>query len=329
MALKNSDYEAVMRYYDGIRERHLRERDQRAAEVISKIPRIGLLDDEIAAKSLEAARMRIADPDADLSAYQAEMKRVRDEKTALLEARGYPGDYLDVTYDCPVCRDTGYAGGHRCKCFDRAAAEIVYGGGALRDVLKRENFDRFSFDVYSDKMTDEGMKMTPRESAEKAFAAAKELAAGITDGASLYICGNTGVGKTFLAHCIADEALRSGCSVLFFSSPDLFDLLADSAFSRSDRENTGRGLIESCDLLIIDDLGTELMNAFVGSELFRIVNGRAASGRSTVISSNLSLGELSSKYSERVFSRITSHYTIIKLTGSDIRIQQKLNGGQT
>ncbi len=330
MALKNSDYDAVMRHYDEIREKHLRERDRRTAEVYRNIPEISRLDDETASRSLEAARARIADPGADLASYQTEMKRIRDRKKELLEAHGYTGDFLELTYDCPLCRDTGYVGGRRCRCFDRAAAEIVYGGSSLRNVLKSENFDRFSFDVYSDTIKDEITGMTPRETAKRACAEAREMASRIgRDGASLYICGNTGVGKTFLAHCIADEALKAGCSVLCFSSAELFDLLAESAFGRSDRESTGRGLIDSCDLLIIDDLGAELMNAFVGTELFRIVSGRIASGRSTVISSNLSLGELSSKYSERIFSRITSHYSIIRLTGGDIRIQQKLNGGQT
>ena len=129
-------------------------------------------------------------------------------------------------------------------------------------------------------------------------------------------------GKTFLSHCIAQELLDTAHCVMYFSAFDLFDLLADSKFSRE--KNEGAEFILDSDLLIIDDLGTELTNSFVSSQLFLCINERIMRRKSTIISTNLSLESLVEIYSERTFSRITSNYTMLKLTGDDIRIKKKL-----
>ena len=144
---------------------------------------------------------------------------------------------------------------------------------------------------------------------------------------NLFLCGNTGVGKSFLSHCIMKEALDRSYSALYFTAGELFDLLADARFGRSQESLTRELPVYECDLLVIDDLGTELTNSFVAVQLFRLLNDRILRKRSTIISTNLTLNELSGIYTERVFSRITSHYTIIKLIGEDIRIQKKLKGG--
>lgn len=328
LALKNQEYDAVMRRYDEIRTRHIHERDERTEEVYERIPGYADLDAETADESLKAAKLRISDPACALTEYRAAMERIGEQKAALLRAYGYPENYLELTYDCPICRDTGFTDGKHCSCFTRIAADVIYGNDSLKEVLREENFARFSFDLYSDTIKDEMTGQTPRELARGAFSAARLMADQIgSGGTNLYITGNTGVGKTFLSHCIAGEAVRRGLSVLYFSSGNLFDMLADTAFNRSGADGTASKLVTECDLLVIDDLGTELTNALVGSELFRIINERLAKKRATVISSNLSLGDLSVRYSERVFSRITCHYTLIRLAGNDIRIQKKLNGG--
>ena len=144
---------------------------------------------------------------------------------------------------------------------------------------------------------------------------------------NLLIYGNTGVGKTFLTHCIAKEALDRSFSVLYFSTLDLFDILSKAVFDRSEAGSSYEQMILVCDLLIIDDLGTELTNSFVASRLFFVINERIAHKRSTIISTNLTLEEFSVAYTERIFSRLMSHYTALKLIGEDIRIQKKLKGG--
>ena len=327
MPLTNTQFDAVMRRYDEIRERNRYELQQRTAEAFREIPELISLSDETAARSLEAARMRIEDPDADLTEYRKQIAAITDEKQALLISHGYDPDYLDLRYDCPYCKDTGIIDGRHCSCFDRIAAELLYGRYGLREILRTENFSRFSFDWYSDTMVDETTGKTPRETAREAVAAARDLFDGQHISGNLYLYGPTGVGKTFLTHCIAKEALDLGLGVLYFSAGEFFEILADSTFEKGPGRTAARSLTSSCDLLIIDDLGTELTNSFTASALFRVINERLSGKRSTVISTNLSLRELSEKYSERVLSRITSEFTIFRLTGEDIRIRKKLIGG--
>jgi DNA replication protein DnaC len=139
---------------------------------------------------------------------------------------------------------------------------------------------------------------------------------------NLFIYGNTGVGKTFLSHCIAKALLDRSHFVLYFSAYDLFDLMAKATFSRNRENETQESFIYDCDLLIIDDLGTELTNSFVSSQLFLCINERLTRRKSTIISTNLKLENFSDTYSERTFSRIASNYRLIKLIGDDIRIRK-------
>ena len=326
MALDNVQYDAVMRRYDEIRARKARERDLRREEVLVRLPELGVYEAQVAEESLNAARRRISDPGADLADYSAAIGELAHKREALLTGAGYPADYLELQYECPVCRDTGYVDGRRCSCFGRIAADILYGRSGLGEILKKENFAHFSFNWYSDTIKDEATGLSAYEHARAGYDAARDVAQNPRgEDQNLFIYGTTGVGKTFLTHCIAAEILEAGGSVLYFSSGELFDLLADAAFGRKTDVPDGHRLITACDLLVIDDLGTELTNAFVASELFRIISERGRNGRSTVISTNLSLQKIRERYSERVFSRITCHYKIIKLIGEDIRIHRKLS----
>ena len=328
MPLTNTQFDAVMRRYDEIREENRHRETLRTEQVYREIHEMIPLDDEIASRSLDAARKRIADASYDLTDYNSKIRSITSRKRALLEAHGFDADYLAPVYTCAICHDTGFRDGKKCACFDRIAADILYGGPGLKEILRTERFGCFSFDWYSDTIKDASTGLSPRESAEKAVSAALAMFDGRQISGSLYLYGSTGVGKTFLSHCIAGEALQRGLGVLYFSAGDFFDELAGSAFERNGRGSAVKELISQSDLLVIDDLGTELTNAFTASALFRVINERISLRRSTVISTNLSLKELSAKYSERILSRITSDFTILKLTGDDIRIRKKLNGGQ-
>lgn len=324
MPLHNSEYDAVMRRYDEIREKHRHLQEERTEDAYRQIPELEDLDSRISVISLEAAKRRIQDPAADLGAYRTEMASIAERKKTLLTVNGLPEDYLELTCDCPLCHDTGYVDGVRCRCFDRIASGILYGDGSLSEIQKKSGLASFSFEPYSDTMTDRTGGRTDLENARAAYAAAKDAAGRIgSSGSSLYIYGNTGVGKTWLSQCVASEALQKGHSVLYFSAGDFFDTLVKSAYSGREGEDAAMRLIRRCDLLVLDDLGTETSTAFTVSAFFRVINSRLAEQKSTIISSNLSLRELSGKYSERVFSRIMDGYHIIRLTGNDIRLWRK------
>jgi DNA replication protein DnaC len=147
---------------------------------------------------------------------------------------------------------------------------------------------------------------------------------------NLFIYGDTGVGKTFLSHCIAKEMLQRGVSVLYISSYELFSLLADQTFSKEDSQSSiTMESVCMADLVIIDDLGTELTNSFVKSQLFSIINERLLHRKSTIISTNYDMETFSNIYTTRVFSRIMQSYTLLNLIGQDIRVQKTLGGINT
>ena len=231
-------------------------------------------------------------------------------------------------YTCPLCQDTGYIGSQKCSCFKKAEIELLYTQSNLKEILEKENFDHFSFDFYSDTITNDSTGLTERETARRAYKMAKEFVADFDNSfQNLFFYGDTGVGKTFLSHCIAHDLLDSAHCVLYFSSFELFDFLAGSAFSRGSDAPDDEPIFD-CDLLIIDDLGTELTNSFVSSQLFLCINERIMRKKSTIISTNLKLEDFSATYSERTFSRIASNYQMTKLVGKDIRIQKIFLGGK-
>ena len=330
MPLLNSQYDALMRQYDEKREKHRHEQLDREQEIDRVIPEYRQLSEQISSMSLEAARIRISDPKADISSYNAALHRIAEQKTDLLVRHGYPEDYLEMRYDCPLCRDTGIVDGVRCSCFRKAATNLLYKEYSLGDILEKENFSHFSFTWYSDTIQDESTGRTERQLAREAYDKSVHFAENIgRPDNNLFIYGNTGVGKTFLTHCIAREVIENSHSALYFSARDFFDILADAAFERDGRDGSYERMILDVDFLTIDDLGTEVTSSFVSSQLFFVLNERIRRNRSTIISTNLSPMDLSGLYSERIFSRIISHYTIVKIAGNDIRLQKKLRGGNS
>ncbi len=330
MPLLNSQYDAIMRRYDATRERHRHELDERITEVYDAVPAIRDLDREVSTISVAKARARILNPEAPLDDYRERLEEIGRRRAALLKEHGYPEDYMSLRYDCPLCRDTGYVDQTPCVCFRKAVSDLLYSEFDPGPILEKENFGTFSLGWYSDTLKDSSTGRSARELAEAARARALSFveSMGRPDN-NLYIYGNTGTGKTFLTNCIARELLDRSYSVLYFSSNDYFRILGDAAFGREGRTTAHEKAILECDCLIIDDLGTERTNSFVASQFFSTINERIAKDRATIISSNLEPGKISDMYTERVFSRILTHYTFIKLIGEDIRIMKKLTGGHT
>ena len=267
-----------------------------------------------------------SDSTADL---RCQVAKLSAERLSLLKVKGFPEDYLQPRYFCPHCQDTGYADGKKCSCFKKAEIELLYTQSNLADILQKENFEHFSFDWYSDTIKNEATGLTAKETARKAYDAAWNFVQDFDScWQNLFLYGSTGTGKTFLSHCIAHELIESAHCVLYFSAFDLFDRLAQNTFGHKAQEDSGEKFIYDCDLLIIDDLGTELTNSFVSSQLFLCINERIARRKSTIISTNLKLEDFSATYSERTFSRIASNFQMLKLIGKDIRIQKIFLGGK-
>ena len=233
MPLQNYQYDKIMREYSKTQSRNRRLLEEHKQEIYAKIPRIREIDEEVATLSTQKARALLSGQASGTEDLKAAISLLSQERTALLVCNSYPEDYLELPYTCPLCQDTGYVGDKKCICFKKAEIELLYTQSNLKEILKKENFEHFSFDYYSDTMRNEATGLTERETAKKAFDTARNFVRTFdTCFENLFLYGDTGVGKTFLSHCIAQELLDTAHCVMYFSAFDLFDLLADSKFSR-------------------------------------------------------------------------------------------------
>ena len=330
MALTNTQYNSLIRSYQDLQNRNRKLQESRIREVYEKIPRLGEIHDEIASLSLKKARIMLLGhgSEADFDLHRA-LNDLAEERRVLLLGNGYPEDYLELPCHCSFCHDTGYTpDGRKCSCFLQKEVDLLYDQSNLKEILKEENFDTFRLEYYSDSYIDPRNGRSAREFADRALSVAKQYVKDFSSAPeNLCIYGDTGVGKTFLSHCIAKELIEKGVSVLYLTAFDLFDSLESRKFSSDFSLTETHSHIFDCDLLIIDDLGSELNNSFTTSQLFLCINQRILDRKSTIISTNLSMENLRASYSERIFSRIFSNYKMIPMFGRDIRIQKQLTGG--
>lgn len=313
-----------MREYDRTRLMHKRQLDDKFNEIYNKIPRIKEINDSISSISVQGAKKMLLDGTGTLEDIKSQIEALSQEKASLLRQYGYSEDYLSMEYTCSKCKDTGYIGQNKCSCLKNSIIEILYQQSNIKDVLTKENFSTFSFSHYDNATKDPITGMTALENIHDVVKTCREYIDNFkTDYKSLYLYGPTGVGKTFLTNCIAKELIEDSSSVIYVSAIRLFEILANSTFKKNSSDD-GKDLADNildCDLLIIDDLGTEMVNSFTASALFNCINERHLRRKSVIISTNLSLAELRSTYSERVFSRITSNYTLLKIYGDDLRMK--------
>jgi len=319
MPLTNSQYNAIMRTYEEKQRRSRMLREERQEAVYANVAGYEELDREVSAVSIAQGRKALAGETGALDELKSKLALLSLQKKELLKQSGYPADYLEAVYECPLCHDTGYVDNRKCACFRQAEIALIYEQSHIKELLSTDNFEHLSYDYYEgDDLTRFAKAVEECQNFVKNFN---------SDYHNLFFYGTVGTGKSFLSSCIAKELIEQGRVVIYFSSSQLFETLSRSTFDRDSKE-AASGVYEDiygCDLLIIDDLGTELTNAFVSSQLFSCLNNRHLRRKATIITTNLSLEELRDRYSDRIFSRITSNYGMCKLTGRDIRIMKKLS----
>ena len=322
MALTNSQYEGITREYEQIRDKNRHILETRRKEIYQKVDGYRELEESVGSLSHNAARLVLEGDDAAPAKLHDQLKELAVKRAKLLTDAGFPADYLDPIYLCRECEDTGYVltpegTRQKCRCFRQKELSVRYTQSNLQDLIRRENFSTLSYEYY------QGEDL-------QHFKAAVELSKNFVKNfnqvyRNLFFYGTVGTGKSFLSGCIANELLQAGASVIYFSAFGLFERLARYSFDAREKD-TLHAFYEDlygCDLLIIDDLGTEITNSFVTSQLFSCLNERWLRRRPVIISTNLSLEELRDRYSDRIFSRITSGFSLCKLTGPDIRIYRK------
>lgn len=317
MPLTNQQYDSIFREFGEKQNRSQRKRLQKITEIYEKIPEYEEVEHSISSVSVAQGRKLLDGDDQALIDLKHTLRTLSEKKHRLLRDAGYPENYLEPEYECPLCKDTGYIDGQKCNCLKQRIVALLYEQSNIKEALEKENFSMLSYDYY-EKEDLERFRQTV--SASKRF-----IATFSSVYRNLFFYGSVGAGKSFLSNCIAKELIEMGNLVLYFSASGLIDTLAGNSSAGKLREDLyaiSQDLY-NCDLLIIDDLGTEYTNAYVVSQLFSCLNERHLRRKSTLISTNLSLEDLRNKYSERIFSRITSNYDMYKITGPDIRMYRK------
>ena len=320
MALTVSQYNSIMRQYEErqTRNRHLQE--ERLRHIYDTVEGYRAIDESVASVSVAQGKKMLAGDTSALDTLREKLRSLSADRARLLEKNGYPSDFLKPVYDCPDCHDTGYVNGQKCHCFRQAEITLLYEQSNLKQVLEKENFSTLSYEWF------QGESLTSyRQTVEKCKKFVQNFK---TNYQNLFFYGTVGSGKTFLSNCIAKECLEKGCSVIYFSAAGLFDSLARNAYSFRSQEETSVLFSDlyTCDLLIIDDLGTETASALTLSHFFTCINERLLRKKSILISTNLSLEDFRNRYQDRIFSRITGNFEFCKLTGPDIRMYRKVPG---
>ena len=301
---------------DNVAEHYLRQE-----KIYSRIPEIERIDTRLRTQMAELVGLTLrggAELNAAIKALEDESLALQKKKAELLVERGYEMDYLDDIFSCKTCRDTGYFGGKMCSCLKAMYnAEVTRELGTL---LKNsdECFEKFDLSLYGD----------ARESMEIVYNTCREYANSFSERSmNLMFQGGTGLGKTFLSACIARVVAGNGHSVCYDTASSALEAFETKKFSR-DAQTAENAAVKvdrmlDCELMILDDLGTEMPTPMSVSALYTLINTRLVNGRKTVISTNLTDAELSKRYNPQICSRLEGEFTKLPFFGSDIRLTKK------
>ena len=309
------------------RERLAQARDERQREnrehlriAYEQQPRLREIDRQLRMTMAKAAMAAFSGGDAQAQMQQAKEENLslQRERERIIAAEFEPG-FLDETPICPTCSGSGYVGSTMCNCLAELCRQEQKKELTFLSAGK-ESFDQFRLDYYSDRI-DPRQGFSPRSSMEKTYADCRRYAMGFSVNAgNLLFSGNTGLGKTFLSACIARCVADQGYSVVYESAGHLFSTLEKARFEANEENRRAAAKYTECDLLIVDDLGTELPGQFVNAALYSLVNDRLLANLPTIISTNLSVEELTRRYNPQIVSRLRGSYRRMAFVGDDIRL---------
>ena len=299
-------------------QRARRSADMRAEEIYARIPEVKEIDIALSRTALEimsAISNGKENAEEALARVKTRNASLMEKRGALLKAAGYPEDYTDVRYDCEKCGDSGYVDGRMCECMKRELVMAGYESSGLGKLISKQSFENFSLEYY--KTGGANYKHM-----EFYFSSLRSFAENFSADTykNFLLIGGTGLGKTHLSTAVAKAVIERGFDVLYVSAIDMFADFEQKQFGNGE-DNTRRYF--DCDLLIIDDLGTELTNQFTVSCLYNVINSRINAARSTFINTNLSQKDIEAKYAERITSRIFGEYYPLAFKGIDVRKQKR------
>ena len=306
------------------REQNLIDQKKRINEVYKKIPSMESLDKNI--RELGYIIIQDGLKGDDTEKKENDLKQLRIEKARILEANGFEKDYMEIRYHHPICKDTGFVGTKMCSCRKQLIIDQNYSQSNIRSLISRENFRNFDDSLFSDNPYKD-YPITPYQNIQHIK---KSVYGFINDfdkqNNNLYIFGDVGRGKTYLLNSIAKEILDRNYSVLYMTSSRLFKFLNDYnwAFEEARAKHQEQfDFILECDLLIIDDLGSEPSSKNDSANLFEVVNNRMIAGKPIIFSTNFDETMLSEMYGERIFSRIIGNSEVYEIFGEDLRLKTR------
>ncbi len=292
------------------------------AEAYQKLPQLRQIDQALRQTMTAAAQAVFSGGDA-----QTEMEKAKQENLSLQRQRqellrgAFPEGYLDEKPICPVCGGNGYIGSRMCQCLMNLCRQEQR-MDLERFGLECVDFDQFRLDCYPDR-PDPRLGVNIRAAMEKTLHICRQYAATFSEkSGNLLFSGDTGLGKTFLSACIAAAVTDRGYSVVYESASRLFSKLEKARFNGDDTARRAAEGYETCDLLIVDDLGTEMPGTFVTASLYALMNERILSGKSMIISTNLNTDDLPKRYSPQIASRLRGNFLRVAFLGEDIRVKK-------
>ena len=296
--------------------------EQRKQQIYADIPEIRDIDDKLSSLAYKMFLDVTAGTEPSVAAENVRntAAELNDKKKKLLAKAGFKPDFLARTYYCSKCGDTGLVDGKRCECYNKLLIKELMAHSNLSASMKKQTFDMFSLDYYSSEKYGRE-KITPADNMKSILSECIRFADEFgSENKNFLFYGAPGLGKTFLSSAIANAVMQKGFTVLYQSAGAIFSELENIKFKNADTDFTAE--ILNVDLLIIDDLGTEFINSFTESELFRILNSRIIDEKSIIINTNLSLSDVKKTYSDRVLSRILGNFDAFKFYGEDIRLKK-------
>lgn len=297
------------------------EAEMRRFDFFTRCPRAEEIERQLSATAIHAAKIVLkqgGDVQSALKNLRESNRSLQQELNMLLQKEHMTPEDLQPKYTCPLCDDTGYRDGKVCDCLRQQLRTEACRKLNATTPLALSTFETFDLDYYSDTPGENGK--TPRKHMELVYTFCKRYAEGFSlNSPSLLFLGGTGLSKTHLSLAIANVVLQKGFGVVYDSVHNLMTALEKERFSREPAEDDTNRTLLSCDLLILDDLGTEFRTQFTTAAIYNLVNTRLMAGRPTIISTNLSTEEMEQYYTRRFVSRVSSSYTRLPFYGRDIR----------
>lgn len=318
MAYNAENYKKIAAQYKDKNLRAKEAAEARREELHRKLPQVAEIDRALSATGLRIMREALKGKEG----LDVRIRKLEEGNNLLLEARreilranGYPEDYSSVHYECEECQDIGFVNGKMCKCMRRALTLAGYESSGVLKLIEKQNFDTFDLNYY---------KGAERRNMEQILEISKDYALNFHDNTmrNLLFMGDTGLGKTHLSSAIAKVVVDRGFDVVYESAQKIFSDFEAEKFGRVPQGENRTERYLACDLLIMDDLGTEMQSAFTVSCLYYLINTRLINEKSMVISTNIDKEEFSRQYTDRITSRLLGEFTVCVFAGTDIRSQK-------